>query len=206
MRKLMLAFAPLLVLVAVAATPALAQANTRQYGTEAKGVFTAFTKAEKITDAKVSKDYTLAGEAGGVECSTFSSKGTDENVTKENAKKEKVKVGKSLDTLTFDDCVGTGGLAGCTPNGTGIIEGEVENEVIESGLGVEIKILKGFTVECKGILTSAVTGDATGTQAEKSNILKFAASTGLTFAGKAATITGESSTITETGAKSVVIN
>ncbi|MGH9919867.1 MAG: hypothetical protein ACRD6W_13515 [Nitrososphaerales archaeon] len=203
MRKLLLGLAPLLAVVAFIAVPAGAQAATREYGTEnAKGVFKAFTKATKVTDAKVSANFRLENEAktADIECTTFSSEGTDENVGG---------IGKSKEVLTFDDCEGTGLLAGCVPNGTGIIKGEVTNEVLASGTEVEIKIAAGvqFDVECFGMNLGGVSGKAIGTQPAKSNVTTFAESKGLVFLGEPSTITGAAETKTKAATpKNVVIN
>jgi hypothetical protein len=203
-KKALAVLAPLLAIVAFAAIPAFAQAATREYGTEnAKGVFKAFAegKKEKVTLSKASAVFTLENEAetADIECSTFESEKYIETNTGG--------IGHSEGTLIFDDCEGTGELAGCIPNEAttpGEIIGKITDEVDASGTEVTITIVSGFDVNCFGVDLGTVTGKATGSQPAKSNVVTFTKAPGLKFLGQNSTITGASEAFK--GTKGVVIN
>jgi hypothetical protein len=198
-KRLLAGIAPLLALVAFAIAPAMAQAST-EYGTETAGVFTAFAARTEVVSAKSgAAPFVLENKAktADIECSTFSDEGDVENVAG---------VGKSENDLTFDNCVGSGLLAGCVPNaGTGVINGVVLDKVT-AATKVEVTIKEGFEIECFGINLGTVTGAVKGTQAKKTNILTFTKAKGLEFNKEPATITGADATVTKVGAKPVVIN
>jgi len=212
MRKMMLSVLPLLAFAAFVVAPAAAQAETKEFGTcvaksgekakapcEAGFVFTPFTEKREpvVSKNKAGTVFVLesTNKEADIECTTFEDVGKNWNVSK---------VGHSHLILVFEGCTGSGTLKGCTPNGNGIIEGVVTGEVT-SETAVKITIESGFNVKCGTEELGNVTGTASGTQAVSSNVLKFSKATGLTFAGKASTITGEDETETFGKAK-VFIN
>jgi hypothetical protein len=212
MRKLYAVALPVLAVVAFAVAPAAASAATT-YGTCTTGThsapecptgekFTAFTEERvAVVDKKVSTNFVLENVAGtaGIECTVFKSAGFDWNAGG---------FGKSEEILVFEKCVGTGGLATACPagviNGNGIIQGTATNEVTNA-TKVKINITGGFSVKCGASSFGSVTGEATGLQTAETAVLKFAAATGLTFNGAAATITGEAETETVETKKKVFI-
>jgi hypothetical protein len=219
MKKLMLSVVPLLAVIAFAAMPAMASAATKEYGTCATGTpetkppcktgekFTAFkgkTEFTAVTGKKVSAKFVLEaeGSVAGIECTSYTSAGKEWNESG---------VGQSEETLTFDECKGTGALAGCEVNPTTAkheITGVVTNVVL-SETEIEIKVVSGFNVKCGTTEEGNVTGSAKGTQALSSNVTKFPAKAtefNLKFAGLDSSITGEAETVTTTGSKKVFIN
>jgi hypothetical protein len=218
MKKLLLGVAPLLAVIAFAAMPALAQAETKAYGIcEAeKGhakegpcaveeKFKAFTefKHEEVRNKKVSTLFVLeSASKAGIECKSYKSIGYNWNVGG---------VGMSEESLNYDECVPNATLKlkceAVNAKNNHEIQGSVTNEVTKETT-VKVTISEGFNVKCleKGteVELGNVTGAVTGTQTGA--VLKFAKATGLTFAGEASTITGESETETIEGKKKVFIN
>ena len=198
-KRLLAMLLPVLAAAAFAVVPAMAQAATKEYGTLSGVEFQPFTAATNVTSTGTTA-FVLENEAktAGIECSGLTDKGTDENIAG---------VGHSTDTLTFTGCKGIKGLAVtcATVNGTGEITGVVTDEVTKP-TKVEIKIKEGFSVVCGGTPLGNVTGTASGTQKAETNSLAFKKAKGLTFAGEASTITGTNTTVTEVGAKEVLIN
>jgi hypothetical protein len=202
-KKILMSLAPLLVMSAFAVMPAMASARV-SYGTETGGVFTAFANgtAVPVTSKKAgAAEFILENVAktAGIECSSLEDKGIVENTVVGG-----VATGNSALVLVFDGCKGTGLLAGCVPNRTGLIAGEVEDEV-KTETTVEVKIKAGFDIRCGGTDLGSVTGAVTGTQAKKSDILTFTEAGGLTFRGEPATITGSDETTQNSTGKGVVI-
>lgn len=204
-KKILIGLAPILAAAAFAAMPAMASARTT-YGTEAGGVFTAFTefKHEAVISKKAgAAPFVLENEAktADIECSSFAAAGFVWNVGG---------VGHSHFILVFDGCKGSGALAGCeiNPKTNHEIEGTVTDEVLTETT-VKVTIESGFNVKClkEGVEEELgnVTGSVTGTQTAKTAILKFAKATGLTFLGMGATISGEDETETTPGGKKVII-
>jgi hypothetical protein len=205
MRKFILGAAPLLAVAAFAIVPAAASAVTT-YGTCAgTGTssncpsgqkFTAFTAVTKVISYNpAGTTFKLENEAktAGIECGYLSDRGTVENVAG---------VGKSTLKLVFAECKGSGELAACEINPpSNVITGNVTDEV-KTATTVEIKITSGgFNVKCGATELGDVTGSATGTQAARTNRLKFTAASGLAFLGAPATITGEDELYTEVAGK-----
>jgi hypothetical protein len=226
-KKLLLSIAPVLVLASFAVMPAMASANTREYGTCETGThtagcptgeknFKAFTAKTKVRDKKVvgSANFILENTVSHakIECKKVFSAGIDENVgTPPNA------VGHSTDTLIFEECSTKVGTATCkvSTGGSSVIAGTVSDEVLAGGLGVSITVTSGFEINFQGnepecppeeTEVGTVTGTTSGTQAVETNILKFAAATGLKLNGVASTITGSTETVTQGTNKAVVIN
>jgi len=230
-KKLLLSIAPVLALAMFAVMPALAQAQTRAYGTCEAGThtsecpagetkFKAFAngKAVKVVSKKAagSGNFILEVEATGekIECTTFKNKGTVEN---------KAGIGHSTLTLEFDDCTLVTGIGkGCSvqtpkaPKPDEII-GKVTDEVLASGTEVKITVTSGFELETDGEPATCplpagtplgtVKGTATGTQAAGSNVLVFTKAKGLFLGTEASNITGSDELETEaTPKKKVVIN
>lgn len=215
-KKLLMSVAPLLAVAAFAVMPALASAQT--YGTCSTGTtssncpsgqkFTAFTEFihEEVRDKKVgTSPFVLENETetAGIECKSFKSIGYVWNVAG---------TGMSEESLNFDECKPTKGLAemceAVNAKNNHEIQGSITNEVTGAA-AVKITISEGFNVKCldKGVEVELgnVTGTATGTQAAKSAVLKFAKAKGLEFALEKDTITGEAETETIVGAKKVYI-
>ncbi|MGO9322414.1 MAG: hypothetical protein ACLQBY_16655 [Solirubrobacteraceae bacterium] len=218
MKKLLISLAPLLAVVAFAVMPAMAQAETRSYGTCATGTpetkppcktgehFTPFAEGVRIpvVSTIVSANFVLENEAetAGITCTTFENAGFVWNTAGD--------IGHSHLILVFDGCTGSGTLATVCkapniPNGNGIIEGVVTDEVI-SETEVEVTIESGFNVKCGTTELGDVTGKVKGTVvASKGYELEFVKAKGLLFAGEKSTITGTDATETTSG-KKVYIN
>ncbi|MGO9322464.1 MAG: hypothetical protein ACLQBY_16930 [Solirubrobacteraceae bacterium] len=212
-KKLMSSVVPLIAVAAFAVMPAMAQAETKSYGTCATGTpetkppcptgqkFTAFTENEHIAvyGKKVSTTFVLENEAktADITCTTLQAGGLFWNVTGD--------IGKSHVILNFDGCTGTGLLAGCSinPLTNHEIEGVVTDEVLTETT-VKVTIESGFNVKCGTTELGNVTGSVTGTQS--GSVLKFKEAKGLTFAGEPSTITGEVEFITSETGKKVYIN
>lgn len=217
MRKLYAVLLPILAVVAFASMSAAAQANTTLYGTcvsekghakevpcNAEEKFEAFgTSRVAVIDKKVSAKFELAAGTENIKCTGFQSSGFFWN---------EGGVGKSRETLVFENCTAEGTVLGadCTVanpiNGNGIIEGVIINEVEPLGEKVKITIESGFGVKRGTNNFGGVTGSATGSQPAGKAVLTFSAATGLTFATKASTITGEAETETVGTKKKVFIN
>jgi hypothetical protein len=220
MKKLILGAAPVLAVMAFAVMPAMAQAETKEYGTcgatgTVKAVppckvgeefFTPFKVATKVIDKKHgTKPLVLENKAktADISCTTFSSAGTYEN---------KEKVGHSTDKLTFDGCTGSGAFEGCevNPKTNHEITGEI-TDVVVTEKTVKIEVVKGFDVivVCSGIEKNL--GEVTGSAVAKveGDVSKFQNNPeefNLVFAGEKSKIEGEAETVTEAGSKPVVIN
>jgi hypothetical protein len=217
MKKLYVLSLPLLAVVAFAIASATASAVT-SYGTcqELAATSTNCPAGEKfhefpefehigVDTREVSKAFVLENEAktAGIECTSLEDIGYFFNILNAAGTAE---VGHSNEVLLFDSCKGTGALAACeiNPKTNHEIEGTVTNEVVKEN-EVKITITSGFNVKCKEGTEEkeegGVTGSATGTQTVKTNVLKFAKATGLTFAMAPATITGEVEAFTLQGKK-----
>jgi hypothetical protein len=226
MRKLILGLVPLLAVVAFAAMPAMASANTREYGTcetttkalqehppcgENERHFKAFGAGEKIKviSEKAAGTGKFILEASGevIECESLNDEGTVENVGG---------IGKShFTSLLFDKCkVATGALKGCLLNN---IEGSVEDEVLAGGEEVAIFNLKGFVVETSskpagcpdeslGAVTLTEGKQLIGKEAPGSNHLVFSKAPNLKFLGEEAFLTGTDATTRASNGKPVYIN
>lgn len=224
-KKLLLSLAPLFAVVAFAVTPAIAQAQLT-YGACAPSAtpspncpageeFIAFKTgtAVKVTSKKVpgSGNYKLVAEAGTIECTSLVDKGTVTNKLIGG-----VLTGTSVLTLEFDGCTFMGCPVQTAGSGAGnIVIVGVKDQVI-TATTVTVTLPTGGVVivfsgppptgcPAAGTTLGTISGSTTGTQAAKTNILTFAAATGLLFNGKPATITGEDEVETETGAKKVYI-
>ncbi len=190
-KTILMSVAPLLAVAAFAIAPAAASAVTT-YGTCASGThsancpagekYTAFTAVTKVRDKKAagSGNFILTTAAGTIECTAVFSAGTDENVGT---------VGHSKDTLIFEGCTTKFETATCkvATGGSKVITGEVTDEVT-SETTVKITVTGGFEINFQGneagcppenTEVGTVTGTATGTQAKATNVLVFAAATGL---------------------------
>jgi hypothetical protein len=203
MRKLMLRLAPLLAVAAFVAAPAAAQARTT-YGTETGGIFTPFPGEARVSvfGTKISAQFIIENEAQtfGWKCSEASVSGLDWNVAG---------LGHGSELVAFEGCKGVGGLettCGGTniPNGNGIIEGEVTDEVATETT-VKHVIQNGFQITCGSTNLGRPTGSFTGNQSKKSGILRFLKAGGILFAGEKMTITGEEETRQVESNKAVVI-
>jgi hypothetical protein len=202
-KKSIMGLAPLLAVAAFAIAPAAASAVTT-YGTcEVTGIphsgncpnpaterFFPFAAEKRVAifGKKVSATFVLENEAetAGIECSEVAAAGVLWNVGA---------IGHSHTILAFEGCKGIKGLAvtcgaGSLPNGNGIIEGVVTDEV-KAQTEVDVVIQSGFPVVCGATNLGEVTGSVIGKQTEKTSILKFAKAKGLKFAGENAQITGE---------------
>ena len=214
MRKLYALALPVLAVAAFTIAPSSALAIT-SYGTcgtvgahsaNCPGTehFTEFPGEARVgvNGKKVSAEFILENEAKTVDidCNVIDFVGKFWNVAG---------VGHSHLILVFEGCKGSGGLATTCgganiPNGNGIIEGVVTDEVtaVEK---VTVTIESGFGVKCGATNLGAVTGTATGTQTNASAVLKFKEAKGLTFAGEKSQISGEVEFLTIEGGKKVYI-
>jgi hypothetical protein len=226
-KKLMLGLVPLLAVVAFAVMPAMASANTREYGTCEIGTpqgaecpsgekkFTAFTTTVKVLNEKAfgSGNFILTNikTKTTIECETLISSGSMKNVGG---------VGMSTETLIFNHCFTLVGALKCRVSsvgaGAGVIVTTVTDEVVVGGEKVKVTLPAGgialvFSgpppVGCPpaGTVIGNVKGNATGSQAVASGELIFTAAPGLELNGEPSTITGSVETYTESG-KLVVIN
>lgn len=224
-KKLMIGLAPLLGVAAFAVMPALAQAETKAYGTcvnttEAleehppcpvgEKTFTAFgngTPVKVLTEKTYNGgNFILKAPSGTIECEDLKDSGTVENVAG---------VGNSKETLIFTHCSAGGCRVQTAGAGAGVIRTEVTDKVLTETT-VEIKVpaagivivFSGSPGGCPepGKEVGKVTGSVIGSQAKGSNDLVFAAAKGLKFKGEESELTGNDETYTEATGKPVVIN
>jgi hypothetical protein len=214
MKKLMLGLAPLLLVAAFAAMPAMAQAETKEYGTCEKGTpetkppcaagekFVPFgeKRVKVMSKNKAGSVFVLENEAktADIECSKLQDAGFAWNIKK---------VGHDHEILVFEECKGSGALKEVctaaninTSTGAGIIEGVITSENI-SETETKITIESGFEIVCGTTSFGKVTGSATGKVEKSTNVLKFSKATGLEFNKEKSTITGEDELETQTGGK-----
>ena len=206
--KLYAAFVPLVAVAAFAVAPAVAQAETKAYGTVKNGVFTAFTATTNVVSTGT-KPFILKAANGAIECKSLRDEGTVKN---------EGGTGHSSLTLWFDECVilPPSPLAGCSVQTPGAepdhIHGTVTDEV-KTETTVEITVTGGFELKTDGspegcpanMALGTVTGEATGTEAKGSNELVFTEAPGLFLGEEAATITGADTTVTASRAKEPVL-
>jgi hypothetical protein len=215
MRKLYAVFVPLLAVVAFASVTAAASAAPQWQVCKAKtgGKFTTIACSTEGTPKSFEKEtigsllkneqvqttsknigaVTLAGEAGGISCTTVADKGFIWNSRGR---------GRDIDEIEFSGCTGTGGLATCTV--TNPIIAEAATKLEESGGVVtnkysavsgepfaEVTLANKGTEVCPAPGTFPVTGTAVGTFTGTSGkVQKFSGKT-LTFLGKEAEFKGE---------------
>lgn len=211
-RKIYAMLLPVLAVVAFAAVPAVASAS-KVYGAcggagssvqcPTGQAFTEFTLfGESVAAKKMSTSFVLKAGEESITCTALVGGGAMWNEGSPT-------VGHSHIVLRFGKCTAAGAVLGaaCTAakpiNGNETIEGVVTDTVTKEGnpANVTIKIESGFPVECGGTLIGTVSGTAVGEQAEKKSILAFSGASGLSFAGKASTITGEVEFLTVGGLK-----
>jgi hypothetical protein len=211
MRKVYAVALPILAVIAFASMSAAAQADEygicgAKAGEPAKApckvneVFEPFAVAgEGVVGKKVSTAFVLAAGGEEIKCTALAAGGVMWN---------ELTIGHSRIVLRFGKCTVKGATLEmfCTVanpiNGNGVIEGVVTDEITHSSPNeVTVMIESGFAVKCGTMSFGNVTGSATGTQAASSAVLDFSAASGLSFAGKAATITGEVEFLTNAGKK-----
>jgi len=229
MKKILMGLAPLLAVAAFAVMPAMASAANEHYGTcvsgaaeehppcpEGEKTFTAFPELTPVF-VKTEKAFgtgnfvlTNVKTTAKIECEGLIDQGELENI---EAK------GFSYERLVFHHCFTLFETKKCRVStagaGSGVIVGIVSDEVLAGGLTVKVNIVRGFNLvfsgpppagcPAAGTAVGKVAGTTTGAQARGSNVLKFAATTGLTINGEEATITGSDETYTD-GGRPVVID
>jgi hypothetical protein len=210
MRKLMIGLAPLLALLAFAVVPAMASAQTLEYGICEKGTpetkppcekagekFVPFAAPTEVTTK--GKNFELESAIGTVSCKTLKDEGTLENVGG---------VGHSKEILEFSKC--TAVVEGKTCK-VANVAGEVTDQVI-SETEVRVTVVEpGFPITFTGKpagCPDGTIGDVTGSTVGKvvGNEVEFVKAGGLKFLGAEAFITGSDEVVTKTGKHPVFIN